>query len=165
MSTAIIPAKLLSDYVPRKVKAVASLVVNRGQFFILDLTTGRVDQALAAAANSAAGTKPSHFAIEGLNAGAAYAADDELVLHEIQPGDEFEISLTNDDAVVAWNSNKAGDVLDLRRPTGSNVYVLNTNSVAQPVMKVAQSVPGAESDTDARVNAVILAGRVGMVNS
>jgi len=164
MSVNIQPAKLLSDEVPCIVKAVAGLIVQKGQFFIRDGTTGRVDQALTAGNNSAAGTIPTHFATQGLNSGVAYAADADLELHEIQVNDEFEFSLSNVDAVIAYADNMAADKYDLRRPTGSDVYVLNTASSAQPVAKVAQSVPGAESDTCGRVNARILNARVGLGN-
>lgn len=141
-------------------RATASLTYSPGDFLQLD-ANGRVAQALAANANSAAGTKPTHFAISSNDPTRTLANDDEIHLVPIDNDFKVQMCLSAGDAVQAWSNTYSGEDYDLRRTT-AGIYTINVSSDAQNVFLIDNVVPGGSSDTCAQVDCAMFNSRRGL---
>lgn len=160
MPAAIVAPVLISDLKVVPARATAGLTYSPGDFLQLD-ANGRVAQALAAAANSAAGTKPTHFAVSSNDPTKTLANDDEIFLVPIDNSFKVRICLSAVDAVQAWNNTYSNEDYDLRRTT-AGVYTLNVSSDLQNVFLIENVVPGGSGDACAQIDCSMIQARRGL---
>lgn len=158
MPAAITTPVLLSPLKLVAARATAGLTYTAGDFLQLD-ANGRVAQALATNANSAAGTKPTHFAVSA-NA-TTLANDDEIQLVPVDNDFKVRMCLSAADAVQAWSNTYSGEDYDLRRTT-AGVYTINVSSDAQNVFLIDNVVPGGSGDACAQVDCSMFNTRRGL---
>lgn len=154
MSTTIETPRLVSPLNLAPVIAPAGLTWNEGDFFTV-AADGTLSLALAAGADSGPSTRLTHFATSTRTT--PTTAGEIVYLHKIVIGSNvFTGSLADDDAVAAYSNAFIGDSFDLRRTTTSKIFVVNSTSQANPVVKVTGFTDNTSGDTCGSVQFEVL---------